>query len=223
MENYKVIQDEKLFKEFIDWLPDCNEHEQYYVCLFARSKYSDKLVHIKSDKAQLKRFTTTKQRMYTKVKQLECSIGSYMQRDVVIPQEALALYISVNPRDLWKATFRSMTKLAKCIELRNIHNNPHQEVMSEIQKSRGTRYYVDIDLDSKEPEQLELMLSHINRDAVQILETRGGYHLLVKPQMVEPKYAKTWYKNMASMCDQIGDQMIPVPGCTQGNFTPHFI
>jgi len=39
------------------------------------------------------------------------------------------------------------------------------------------------------------------------------------------EFEKTWYKDIMSIpgVDIKGDNLIPVPGCTQGDFIPHFI
>lgn len=234
--NYQIIKDEKILLDFIDWLPELKENETYYVCLFARSKYTkdtegkNGIPHIKSDKSQLKRFTSNKENLLRKIKQLECPIGSYMQRDLIIPQESLALYITVNPRDMYKAIYGSVRHLTTCLQNTNRNVNPHQEVMSEIQRSKSRTCYVDFDLDNKtlDPQaQLDVIYDTdiVNLSAVTLLETRGGYHILVDPSKVEDRYKKFWHQRLSKLegIDQTGDQMIPVPGCTQGNFTPKFI
>jgi|SRR5882757_771470 len=226
--NYEIVKDEAILKDFIEWLPELEEYEQYYLCLFARSKYcKDGLVHIKSDKQQLKRFTSKKKNMFDKIKQLECEMGYYKQKETCIPQEALALYININPRDLWKASFNSLVHLAKCLQLNNKTMNPHQEVMSEIQKTKGKTRYVIFDWDEKLPnDDLYYELADkINIDAVKIIETRGGYHLLIDPEKIEAMYKNTWYNRISNYIsvDQKGDLMSPVLGCTQGNFIPKFV
>jgi hypothetical protein len=247
--NYKIIKDEKLFREFIEWLPDLKQTEKYYYCLFSRSKYCkdengiNTIPHIKSDKSQLKRGVTDKKRMYDKIKQLECEIGAYKHNELSVPQKALALYITVNPREMWKATINSMVKLANCIRDNNILVNPHQEVLSEIQRTRGSSPYVDFDLDIeglnlKPKEEADKTLSwHIghvldcvNEEAVTFLRSRGGMHILIDVYKVDYRFKNTFYQNIKAIAkegeykvDQSGDQMIPVVGCTQGDFTPHFI
>lgn len=231
--NYQVITDEQKLREFIEWLPELQPDEKYYLCLFARSKYTkDKegkngIAHIKSDKAQLKRFVSDKDRMISKIKQLECEIGSYMQRVTPIPQEALALYITVNPRNMMKATVNTMVKLAHSIRDQNVIMNPHQEALSEIQKAKSRTCYVDFDIDSERPvnDLMGEVLNYVNQDAVTFLQTRGGLHVLVNPREVEFKYKNKFYQNLSNLggCDQTGDQMIPVPGTYQGGFTPKFI
>lgn len=224
--NYQIIKDEQKLRTFIEWLPELQEYEQYYLCLFARSKYAkDAIVHIKSDKAQLKRVTSKKKNLFDKIRQMECEIGAYHQREVEIPQEALALYITVNPRDLWRATFNSLVHLAKCIQTNAKTMNPHQEVMSEIQKSCSNKYYLDIDIDNKNPKIIKQICEYINSDCLTILQSRGGYHVLVRFDAINEQFKKTWYNKIVNLpdVDQRGDNMIPVPGCTQGDFVPSFI
>lgn len=229
---YRIIKDEKLLKDFIQWLPDLKPTEKYYLCLFARNKYCKELTHIKSDKAQLKRFVSDKERMFQKIKQLEIPLGWYLQKETPVPEVALALYITPNPREMWKASVNSMVKLANCIRDQNILVNPHQEVLSEIQKTKSRTCWIDFDIDlSKEDMEkseevkdlVNTLKGFVNPDAVQWLQTRGGYHMLVNPEKINLEYKNSFYKNISNYADQAGDNMIPVPGCTQGNFIPHFI
>lgn len=235
--NYEIVKDVKLLQEFIDWLPELKSTEKYYLCLFARSKYTkdaqgvNGLPHIKSDKAQLKRFTSDKLRMFEKIKQLEIAVGWYRQKELIVPQEALALYITPNPREMWKASINSMVKLANCIRDQNILLNPHQEVLSEIQRTKSRTCWIDFDIDidfqKYSPEEnmvvVEEIKSYINPEAVVWLKTRGGYHVLVNPEKVAAEYKNSFYQNISRCADQSGDNMIPVPGCYQGGFVPHFV
>jgi len=232
--NYEIIKDMAILEDFLNFLPDLESHEQFYVCLFSRSKYCNNIpgiTHIKSDKQQLKRFTATKKTLISKIKQLECPIGSYMQKDIVIPQESLALYINPNPRDFKRAAKNSLVRFANLITEQYTSNqyNPHQEVMSEIQKAKNRMIYFDMDVDDMTLEDLNLIQGNlftiINADALHFLQTRGGFHILVELAKIEKQYEKTWYNNIlkAVKVDIKGDNMIPVPGCTQGNFTPRFI
>lgn len=244
MMNYQIIKDEKLLRDFISWLPELQPTEKYYLCLFYRSKYCkdengvNTMPHIKSDKSQLKRFVSDKKRMYDKIKQLECEIGAYKHNELSVPQKALALYITVNPRELWKATINSMVKLANCIRDNNILVNPHQEVLSEIQRTKSKTYYVDFNMDIEglhlmSPEgiiktlemRMGTVLYYVNQEAVTFIRSRGGMHILVEPSKVKEHFKNSFYKNLVTLgeVDQSGDQMIPVVGCTQGDFTPHFI
>lgn len=228
MENYQIIKDEQLLKDFIDWLPDLLPHEVYVINLFARNKYSKEITHINSDKAQMKRFVTTKEWMIRKIRQLETEVGTYWQQQIPIPQDALALYITVNPRSQEKAAKNLLIKLADLVTKKYNNYNVAAEALSELQKATSRKIYFDVDFDFSEKtwgiDYYDRIRKIINMDAVNLLLTKNGFHALVKLDKIEQQYEKTWYNDLTSLpgADVKGDSLIPVPGCTQGNFVPRF-
>jgi hypothetical protein len=223
--NYKIIADEAILIDFINWLPELKNNECYYVTLFARNKYA-KDSELKSDKQQLKRLTSNKEFLFDKIKQMECEIGSYKQKGLPIPQEALALYITLNPRNYEVAARESAIDLVRLITNEYNGYNPHQVVLTNIQKACGTKKYFDIDFDNVEIDAVKSVIEEsINNDSLTYLKTRGGFHLLIELDKIKNEYKKSWYKNITSMegDDVRGDNLIPVPGCFQGMFIPHFV
>lgn len=225
MEKYQIITDKEILQDFIDnHLPDLQEDETYYVCLFARSKYCKWVNHISSDKAQLKRFTSNKERLIEKIEQLEIEVGKWKQRGKPIPQEALALYITINPRSLTKAGRAAALQLVDLISKPYTGWNPHQQVMSEIHKAISRKIYIDFDFDDADYKHYNFEII-LGKGSYKILQTRGGFHLLVQPDKIPKKWLNEWYKAIADLpeVDVKGDNMIPIPGTYQGGFTPKFI
>lgn len=227
--NYKIIQDENKFREFIKWLPELEEGETYYISLFSRKKYfKESNDNIKSDKSQIKRLLATKEWIYDKVKQLECELGTYKNNGFEIPQESLALYITANPRSLVKATKNSLKKFVDLITKDYDGYNPQAIVMSEIQTAGSRRIYMDFDFDNVSFNTIynnSIVAKKINKNCLRFLKTRGGYHLLVKLDDIEEQYKKTWYQDISKIegCDMRGtDSLLPVVGCCQGDYIPFF-
>lgn len=226
--NYQIIADKDKLQEFINWLPELEENEKYYVSLFARKKYCKEKI-MTNDKTQLKRFTSDKKRLALKIRQLELPFGTYKLKEIDAPQESLALYISLNPRSMKKAT-EMMGK--KCWDLINNQNyNLHSEALNCIQKSKSRTCYVDFDIDEKEVDLDKDWLNEVvGENNYVIVETRGGYHLLIEPEKAtefrQKKFQdKNWYQKIQEKypVDQSGDQLIPVVGAFQGGFVPRFL
>ena len=191
------------------------EHEQLYYCLMARKKYCPEIPWIKSDKSQLKRGTATKEHFFDKIAQLEVKVGAYKLDGNVVPQEALVLYVTSNPRDTWKATVRSIGKLATLLECNAKNCNPHQEVMSEIQKCCGKKKYIGFDIDEKSETVLLGCIDTVD-GYCDVTETRGGYHLFVHKDMTDYITDKMWYLKLKKFSDVAGDEMTPPWGTLQG-------
>jgi hypothetical protein len=64
----------------------------------------------------------------------------------------------------------------------------------------------------------------VNKEAMTVLKTRGGFHLLVELAKIDKQLVKTWYPRLTGIAgvDIKGDNLVPVPGCCQGGFVPHF-
>lgn len=220
---YKVIANEDKLREFIDWLPELEPTEMFYVSLFARNKYTNK--NIGADKQQLKRFTSNKHMLFQKIKQLETPFGGYLKSGEIIPPESLAVYIMPNPRSMTKAASKSLIELAKRITEPYNGYNPHQLVMSEIQKSPSRKIFFDFDFDGVELSTLKQICGGIiNKDACSFLQTRGGVHLLVETKKINNEFKKSWFDDISKLPGldkDKGDKLIPVPGCYQGGFVPN--
>ena len=225
--NYQIIINPEILKNFIDWLPDLKSDETYFCALLARNKYCKDIVHISSDKIQMKRFTTTKERMFEKIKQCECELGSYKQKQIVVPQEALAMYVTVNPRSHSKGAKYLLKHLADLLTRDYSYYNLHQEALTALHKSPGTKHFLDLDFDEVQyTDVMQIIKTQdmINLNACHILQTRGGFHLLIKLADIEENYQKTWYNKLMSLNPDItGDNFVPIPGTYQGGFVPKLV
>lgn len=224
--NYKIIKDRKLLEDFITWLPELEINEIYYLALFCRKKYAPEMPYIKTDNKQCVRFLSNKKDLYNKILQLETPLGSYVIKDIVIPQEALAMYISINPRDLEAGTRQSLIKFANLMGLKYNGYNPVAEAISEVHKACSRKIWFDFDFDDAD---LDFTIGEINKiltpDNYKVLKTRGGFHVIVNLKTSDKKISNVWYHGISNLpgCDISGDSLLPIPGCVQGDFVPYFI
>lgn len=228
-EIYEIIADESKLDEFIDWLPDTNENSQYYITLFARKKYIPDHPALRADKTMIKRITSQKKDIKNKLRQMECRVGAYTgANNIPIPQNSLAVYISPSPRDLIAASFDTIQKLSSMLR-HYMHDssksiNPRSEVMNAIQLSGSRKKRLVFDLDSKDEKHLKYIEELYSNGKYSLIETRGGYHIIIDPDNNDGTWDKLWYNNkIRDICDVVGDALTPIVGCYQGGFIPKLI
>lgn len=234
--NYKIIYDEEKLQQFIDWLPDLLPNEQYYVALLARKKYNPE-TGLKADKAQLKRFTSTKERLLQKIKQLELPLGLYESGTAEVSQDNLAIYITPNPRDLHKTSLFLLKEISEKLIRNDNAIHPHTLALNLIQTTTSRKIFFDLDIDFRIEDHQEAikkfksdMTDCINSDSLTFIKTNGGLHCLINLQNINKEYQKTWYQKVSQLtCQEYevtmnGDNVLPIVGCIQGiDFSPYFL
>lgn len=231
--NYKIITDEDRLREFIDWLPDLEEGEVFYCALFAKKKYAPEIID-SSDRKKLKRFLATKKTLFNKIQHLEVKEGTYYLRGKQVPQHSLVVYVNPNPRSLTKIVKKAAKHFIDLID--NKGYNPMNEVLSLIQNTPSRKLYHDFDIDtfSKEYNIIDLcnaLNNFIGKDSYKVLDTRGGFHILIEYNKIPDSIKKSWYLIVKQMIqryfpsdlDRSGDMMMSVPGCIQGDYEPKFL
>lgn len=224
--NYEIIANAERLNAFIEFLPDLTENEIYYLTLLSRNKYTEKKINTKT--VPLKRFTSTKKHMLQSIRQLECELGSYTKDGMPVEPTSLALYITTNPRCLKKATYSLLVEVANNLKNNSTTFNPMSDVLTCINRSKSRAIFVTFDIDNKDnfEDKIEFICKTVGPDAVVVIETRGGYHVLIKPAHVFSDH-KNWYQIIDYYlsdkgADQIGDLLSPVPGTFQGDFEVQF-
>lgn len=223
---YKIINSLESLTEFIEWLPELKPHERFYVALFARNKYTKVALPAQ---CQLARLTATKKTLIARIQELEIMEGMYKVKGVPVPNEALVLYILPNPRNLEMATKNATKEFLDLVTRKYNGYNPQRTLLTCIHKAKSYTKFVDFDFDVSctvdKIKAYRSVLGFVNPEACTVIDTYGGFHLLVEPDKISKPYRKRWYQSIQNIqgCDNSGDLLLPIVGTTQGGFTPYFI
>jgi len=192
---------------------------------------------LKADRAQLKRFTSTKERLIQKIKQLEIPLNLYDSGDTIVSQDNLAIYITPNPRDLHQSSLVLMKEISERLIRKDNAINPHTLALNTIQTTTSRKIFFDLDIDFKIEnhqeaiEKFKLDIADcINSDCLTFIKTNGGLHCLINLQNINKEYQKTWHPKVSQLsCNEYdvtmnGDNVLPIVGCIQGiDFSPYFL
>jgi hypothetical protein len=259
-----LIKDREEFNKLISILPDLNKDEVYFISLSARAKYLTMEERKEYSLGQTEMFgreiAQSKDKLYNyTIKKLEATLSYKTTRNgKLIPDKSLICYVNVNPSSMVKAYYqfqKEMNNQMSEITLALLHgkdpnysfiNIQTRELMNCIQKSTGTKHFIDIDCDTKEPEVLNYFREAFMKDLIKfyIIETKGGYHFLLKKDTFPVKYnlmniiteakkilIKLYYDRGEFKKEEFefpeiminGNGMIPVPGIMQSDHLVKFV
>jgi len=226
MKNYKIILDEARLDQFIACLPTLEPHEVWYITLFGRHKYDETFPNTRDSRQLVRVIARDGREFKEKIWRMESPVGSYSRDGIIASQKCLALYVTVNPRSLIRANKGLLIELAERFADGQIDFNPISVSTTAIHRSVGRKFFVDFDFDNVDLEGHRASIAAILPDPAiyRILRTKGGFHLLVELAMIKGLKTK-WHQSLSELsgCDSRGsDTLIPVPGCTQGDFCPHY-
>ncbi|BBM82425.1 hypothetical protein UABAM_00768 [Candidatus Uabimicrobium amorphum] len=242
MDFYNFIYCEKQVQRFVSQiLFPLEEDEVVVLFLAARKKYAPQQA-IKKEFLQRK-IVTKRESFLRKLKQFNCQRGAYFDAEGNdIREEACVVYCTANPRSTVAAAKNLITtftdylfSLAVSSSERKKFTGIYQKTLSEIQKCRARKHYVDIDFDvvdkNKGKKYVRDFLQIIATSKHHIIETRGGYHILIEKQTMTADIGRVMYKQIEAI-NREGKQifgekfeviinrqdMLPIPGTKQGGF-----
>lgn len=253
-----LVVDKEQFDKFVSILPSLQNDELYFLSLSARNKY---LNEEERDFYQLGRtemfgrlVVRNKEDFDMKMDELSSKrLARKTRNGKYIPDKAMVCYANINPSSMIKAYEMFQNEMNKEVYAAfNAEQNSKQAnyesilrmdkvLMNCIQKARSRKVFIDIDMDTKNPEIFEKFkyaLEDPDGDKFiltgpefHIIETHGGYHFLIKNSTIPngfnlgklvqdaDKTAKT-LDNKEVVFNK--NQMIPIPGTMQAGFLVKF-
>ena len=147
-----------------------------------------------------------------------------------IPLKALVYYLNINSSNTLKAYFDFNIEVNKMLneKLNNLNsdvsfNKLESMLKTSIQRSRGTKRFIDIDIDfdgDRPPE--APILSFFEGYSYAVITSQGGYHILIeverlRAQKINLKEELDKFKRQFKVkdCSINKNQMVPIPGTYQ--------
>jgi hypothetical protein len=213
-----IVYDEeqiKRFYKFVGMTPVVGDESIYYMFLDIRKKYGATKDSVVS---QVVLSNCTVEEFIKEIYKIELDIKYHPNRDEI--ENSCVLYCNTNPRSMKKAINSMSSELFKFALDGRKDFNIYHTAKSHIARSKGKTRLVTIDLDDKNQfAEINDILKSYNIEPAAIVETRGGYHFILKVEDINP----LMFKKISDMKILIGDVECPIPGTIQGGFKVKFL
>lgn len=241
-----LVKDENEFEYFVsEVLPplDNNSEQAYFISLSARQK------HLTPDERGFYNLGRTEMFArtlgygdweFTMQKLASHLTYKRTKNGLEFPEKSLVVYVNVNPSDLLLASLRFAEGVQKvATEVITANRNGKRAntknmakadrlLMNYIQKSPSRTVYLDVDVDTKEPQDTQLLTAKLDAYGVEyhVLKTAGGFHVMVNRASMEStplrksfhqtiKQVDARLKPLGGECKFNTNKMVPVPGTLQ--------
>lgn len=231
--------------EFSRLLPQLQMDEVYFISMSARNKYLDQA---ERDEYSLGRTEMFARELINKNEDFEFAFRKltghiYARRTnngKEIPTKSLVCYMNINPTSVLKAMQQFKRELAEAEEnlMRKVILNGNQanvldfeffrkaksKIYNAFQRNSSRKIFLDIDIDTKDINVLITIIADLTiKDArFCTIETRGGFHVMVKSDTIKGNYLHESIKKAQKMTtDEVifnSNGMVPFPGTYQSDF-----
>ena len=233
---YDILRDRAEVQRFTDIVvPDLDEDEALVLLLMARRKYlsvEEQDALSLGNSVVLRRDTLSrKDQLLPRVRELVAERGAFTDRDGrPLPEHAFGVYLTLNPRSHRKAAVATIKDLAdRLYEGGRIRVD--EVAASHLHKAVSRKPYLDFDIDLGDGDSLDATLADIaaslGSTPHHVIETRGGAHVVVPTQRLDPAVKKSFYGDVTSLGARMNgeievqnDAMVPVPGTCHGGTMP---
>lgn len=232
------VEQVKLFERLF-YSPGEKNNRIFLTYISDRKNYYNKLSYKCSLKRTVVRYNydETQQKLIDVVRNYEIPLGTYrdQQSGINVPQEAIEVYTSINPRDPIQAT-QSLTNdiLEKAFSNeKEFFSHIDQKFKNKLQKY-ATKKYIGIEIDTKD----EAIFQKVMKDVCEhvnvyvVIEHRYGYHIIIPKRELQRttnglRTRHFLYTQLAKKYDSIykisSDLFSPIPGTYQGGFPVKFM
>jgi hypothetical protein len=221
---------EALTVKFIEkMVPKLERDEVLVALLAARKKYSPVLSKSHEVVARELIRDCTLEHVLQKIRKISV-VGHYLDAGKIIPTDAFALYIDLNPKSVIRAVAPFFKEVNALLYQAMVTGTPDyntikridMKLFSCIHTSNSARPpYWDLDIDEKDYALLEKTVAYVGEENVSwIIESHGGFHIIVpRTQTTGIRIFKCGLpaplKTKVSVEKEV---TVPVPGTLQGGF-----
>jgi len=221
-------------------LPPLKDNEVYFLSASARNKYlteeQRKFYGLGRTEMFGRMVAKSKPHFYKKVSELQEYISTYRTKTgQKLPDFCTIIYSNINPSDSIRAYFQLQSEANRKLqesmvngrtnELNHYFTNIDRHILTEIQRSPGTKHYIDVDFDVESYIPVEVFLNSLNENGViyHVIQTRSGYHVMMKRDTIQYDFHSVLMKLNETFCSESGEiiinrnAMVPTPGTLQAS------